>query len=195
MKETVLSSQVLVLNRHYVPIHVVGLKHALGMIYRGVAKIIDKEYSLFDFKSWSSLEISPDEERIGLINGAIRVPRVILLLLYEKIPKRNLRFSRANIFLRDQHRCQYCAKIFSRSELNLDHVLPVSMGGKTRWDNVVCSCISCNVKKGGRTPEQAKMQLYKKPVRPSWTFYFIHMVRPSYFQEWLPFLSMIDFTA
>jgi 5-methylcytosine-specific restriction endonuclease McrA len=71
-----------------------------------------------------------------------------------------------NIFARDGSKCQYCGRKFATQDLSLDHVLPRSQGGKSTWDNIVCCCIKCNVKKGGRTPEQAHMKLLSKPIKP-----------------------------
>jgi 5-methylcytosine-specific restriction endonuclease McrA len=77
-----------------------------------------------------------------------------------------VKFNRRNIFARDSNRCQYCGKRSGTSELSLDHVLPRSQGGPTTWENIVTCCIACNVKKGGRTPDQAHMPLQRKPVKP-----------------------------
>ena len=99
----------------------------------------------------------------------IRVPRVIVLLAYDHLPKARVRFSRFNIYARDDNTCQYCGRRFRRAELNLDHVVPRSRGGSTTWENVVCSCIPCNLRKGGRTPEEARMRLLRAPTRPRWT--------------------------
>ena len=101
-----------------------------------------------------------NEDSIGLVDQAIRVPRVILLLAYDRVPRRYVRFSRFNIYSRDQNRCQYCGRQFPRAELNLDHVVPRSKGGTSTWENVVCSCHRCNRLKGGRTPTEAGMRLH-----------------------------------
>jgi 5-methylcytosine-specific restriction endonuclease McrA len=71
-------------------------------------------------------------------------------------------------------------------------VLPRSQGGKTSWENVVCSCVPCNLRKGGRTPEQARMHLLKKPVRPRWTPLFRGAARRVTYREWLPFLTLAE---
>ena len=77
-----------------------------------------------------------------------------------------MKFNRRNIFARDGNQCQYCGKKFPTSELSLDHVVPRSQGGKTTWENIVCACVDCNVRKGGRTPKQAHMTLIRKPEKP-----------------------------
>ena len=125
---SVLYSKVLVLNRSYLPVHVTVVRRALSLLYQGVARAVDEQYRTFDFDSWADL--AADEDAIGLVNRAIRVPRVILLQGYDRVPRRYVRFSRFNIYSRDQNRCQYCGRQFPRAELNLDHVVPRSRG----WD-------------------------------------------------------------
>jgi 5-methylcytosine-specific restriction endonuclease McrA len=116
---------------------------------------------------------------------------VLVLTAFEKVPKTRVRFSRINIYTRDQDTCQYCGKHRKRSELNLDHVKPRSQGGTTCWENVVCSCIECNLRKGGRTPEQAHMKLLRTPERPKWTSLFRGGKEKAY-RAWLPFLNLTD---
>ena len=127
-----------------------------------------------------------------LVGRAIKIPRVILLVSYDRVPKRRVRFSRFNVFARDKNTCQYCRKRLPRSELNLDHVIPRSKGGMSSWENVVCSCFPCNRKKGGILLEHARMQLMKKPVQPEWTPFMIETFSFKHYQEWLPYLSEVD---
>lgn len=158
------NSAVLVLNRYYQPVHVTSVKRAFSLLYQGVAKAIDAQYRLYEFDDWAAL--SATQDCITTINRTIRVPRVLVLSAYDHLPRGRVRFSRLNIYARDVDTCQYCGKNLPRSELNLDHVLPRSQGGKTTWENVVCSCVPCNLKKGGRTPEQAKMPAPKTLYKP-----------------------------
>jgi 5-methylcytosine-specific restriction endonuclease McrA len=155
-----------------------------------VAKAIDAQYKLYEFDDWAALSATGD--CITTVNRSIRVPRVLVLSAYEYLPKGRVRFSRLNIYARDHDTCQYCGKTLPRSELNLDHVLPRCDGGKTTWENVVCSCVPCNLKKGGRTPEQASMKLMRKPFRPRWTPLFRGAIRRITYREWLPFLRLED---
>lgn len=185
-----INSAVLVLNRYYQPVHVTSVKRAFSLLYQGVAKAIDAQYRLYEFDDWAAL--SATQDCITTINRTIRVPRVLVLSAYDHLPRGRVRFSRLNIYARDNDTCQYCGKSLPRSELNLDHVLPRSQGGKTTWENVVCSCVPCNLKKGGRTPEQADMRLLKKPVRPRWTPLFRGATRKVTYREWLPFLHLAD---
>ncbi len=189
----VLSSSVLVLNRLYQPVHVTSVRRALILLYRGAAKAVDERYQTFDFESWAELTAALHEESIGTPHKRLRVPRVILLQAYDHLPRARVRFSRLNVYARDHNTCQYCSRTPSRAELNLDHVIPRSHGGVTSWENVVCSCVPCNLRKGGRTPEQAHMKLKRTPSRPRWTPFFRGPPKTgAFYQQWLPFLTLSD---
>jgi 5-methylcytosine-specific restriction endonuclease McrA len=196
------NAAVLVLNRHYQPIHVTNAKRAFTLLYLGVARVIDHQFRTFDFESWAQMsdEIGQGGGRLdGLghdvlrtVNRAILVPRVIILQLYDRIPRTKVRFSRHNIYLRDGNTCQYCGRELPRTDLNLDHVVPRAQGGRTTWENVVCCCIDCNLSKGARTPDQAGIKLLKQPVRPRWTPTFRTQAGKVRYREWLPFLGIAD---
>lgn len=189
---SVLNTKVLILNRSYLPIHVTSVRRAFSLLYQGIARAVNERYQTFDFKSWSDLSVSVNEESVGLVNRVIRVPRVILLVGYDRVPKRQVRFSRYNIYSRDKCTCQYCGKRLPREELNLDHMIPRSRGGISSWENVVCSCQSCNRRKGGRTPYEAGMTLLRKPFKPKWTPFMLETFSLSRYREWYPFLSTVD---
>jgi 5-methylcytosine-specific restriction endonuclease McrA len=186
-------AHVLVLNKSYLPVHVTTVKRAFCLLYAGIAKAVNAQYETFDYESWSQITIERNDETIGLVDRVIKVPRVILLLAYDRVPKRRVRFSRYNIFARDKSTCQYCGHRLSRSELNLDHVVPRAQGGTSTWENVVCSCHECNRRKGGRTPGEARMRLITQPRKPAWTPPISFSVPAVMRQEWAPFLDfMID---
>ncbi len=187
---SVLNTKVLVLNRSYLPIQTTSVRRALSLLYQDIARAVDEQYRVFDFDSWSAL--AAEEDKIGLVGRAIRVPRVILLLAYDRVPRRYVRFSRFNIYSRDGNRCQYCGRQYPRAELNLDHVVPRSKGGTSTWENVVCSCHRCNRMKGGRTPVEAGMRLIRHPYRPQWTPFMTETFSLQRYKEWLPFLSAVD---
>lgn len=188
----ILNSKVLVLNRSYLPVHITSVRRAFSLLYQGVAHAVDDQYQTFDFATWSDLSASEHDETVGLVNRAIRVPRVILLLAYDRIPRRHVRFSRFNIYTRDRNTCQYCGTPYPRAELNLDHVVPRSQGGTSRWENIVCSCHKCNRRKGGRTPDQAGMRLMRPPRRPEWTPFMAGTFSARRYREWMPFVTMVD---
>lgn len=187
-----LNSKVLVLNRSYLPVHVTSVKRAFALLYQGVARAVDEQYRTFDFDSWRDLACEVHHERVGIVDGWMRVPRVLLLVAYERVPKRHVRFSRFNIYARDNNTCQYCGRRLPRTDLNLDHVTPRSRGGMSTWENVVCSCHACNRRKGGRTPEEASMLLIHPPVRPQWTPFSTEMFSLRRYREWMPFLTTVD---
>lgn len=170
-----LGCSVLVLNRFYMAVRVVNARRAMTLLYRGCAEVIkieDGSYSNFDFDSWCevsqlfSLEKQPDEDYLRAVNFDIQVPRIVRLVRYDKLPQTTVRFNRKSVFARDDHRCQYCGQHRPMSQLSLDHVVPRAHGGKTTWENIVCSCLQCNSRKGGRTPAQANMILLSKPAKP-----------------------------
>lgn len=164
------------------------------MLYQDIARVVDEEYRTYDFSSWSELAVEAHHETVGLVNRLIRVPRVILLQIFDKLPRKTVRFSRLNIYLRDNSTCQYCGKKFSRNDLNLDHVIPRFRGGQSVWENVVCSCLDCNRQKGGRTPTEARMKLIRKPSRPRWNLFVDLPHRPIRYEAWKPFLNLVDFS-
>ena len=187
-----LDSKVLVLNRSYLPIHVTSVRRAFALLYQGVARAVNEEYRTFDFDSWADLSTAVHDDTIGMVGRMIRVPRVILLIAYDRVPKRHVRFSRFNIYARDRSTCQYCGIRFARCDLNLDHVVPRSQGGQSTWENVVCSCLVCNRRKGGQTPDQAGMKLLRAPRRPEWTPFVLEVFSPDRHADWAPFMSTVD---
>ena len=114
---------------------------------------------------------------------------MIRLLRYDLFPKNVVKFNRRNIFLRDENHCQYCGHRFPTQSLSLDHVLPRSRGGLTNWENIVCACVSCNVKKGGRTPLQANMRLIRKPEKPKRSPILNLKLTNRKYQSWKSFLD------
>ncbi len=177
---TTLDASVLILNRQYMAIHVVSVRRAFGLLMRDLAEVIhieDGQYGNYDFNSWREISAfhaefgeeggaNPHDDWVKSVNFLVRAPRVLRLLHFSRVPKQRVRLNRRNLFARDGNLCQYCGQSFTTSELSIDHVVPSCRGGETTWENVVCACVKCNVRKGGRTPTQAHMKLIKKPVRP-----------------------------
>lgn len=187
-----LDSNVLVLNRSYLPIHITSVRRAFSLIYQGTALAVNGRYETFDFDAWRRVEVNGEGDGVGTPSGSIRAPRVIVLQGYDRVPRRHVRYSRLNIFARDGFTCQYCGSRPHRSKLNLDHVVPRALGGRTTWENVVCSCIDCNRRKGGRTPAQARLRLKRRPVKPSWTPMLTHIGTKIRHDEWRPFLHIAE---
>ncbi len=186
--EALLHGKALVLNRSFLPIHVTSVRRACVLLYAGSAKAVDTTYETFDFARWCELG-STVGSSLGLVGRRMPVPRVIQLAIYDRVPRRQVRFSRQNIYARDGDTCQYCAQRLPRNQLNLDHVVPRSQGGGSSWENVVCSCHRCNWRKGGRTPEQSGLRLLRKPSRPAWTPFLAAAASRGRYVEWGPFLG------
>jgi len=183
----------LILNRSFAPIQLTSLKRAICLVWKGLAHFVDENYRLYDFDSWSELSVGLHEEKIQMTQKAIRVPRVVLLNFFDKLPHKPLRLCRENIYLRDKNTCQYCGRKFSRADLNIDHVVPVSQGGKTSWHNLVCSCVPCNQKKGGRTPQQAGMPLIKNPDQPQYSLFMNVSPKANLFDAWQIYMKPADY--
>jgi 5-methylcytosine-specific restriction endonuclease McrA len=187
-----LNAPVLVLNRSYLPIHVTSVRRAFSLIYQGLARAVDAEHRTFDFEEWLELRVVNGDDGIGTSRGRIQLPRVIVLVMFDRMPRRHVRFSRSNVMSRDGFTCQYCGSRPPRSELNLDHVVPRAHGGRSTWENVVASCVDCNRHKGGRTPEQAGLRLRRRPARPRWTPLAALPVTNVRHDEWRPYLRVMD---
>lgn len=141
--------QTLVLDRGYAPVKVVPWQHALTLYFTGKVEIIE--------------EYDHDVRSTFLV---IKMPAVVRLLRAFRRRKKPVKFSRVNIYGRDDYRCQYCGEQRPMGELTFDHVVPRAQGGTTTWTNIVTACTRCNARKGGRTPAQARMTLRKEPVQP-----------------------------
>lgn len=193
MEET-LSQNVLVLNRLWQAVNICSVKRAFMLLYQGHAQVVDASSGNFQtmtFDQWHDVSRNyKGDDIVHTISFKIRVPKVILLLFFERMPKKEVKFTRHNIFERDNNTCQYCAQKFDRKDLNLDHVIPRDRGGETSWENIVCSCIRCNSSKGNRTPAEAGMRLLKRPKRPKWRpLLQIHFTRPAD-ESWKHFLDL-----
>ena len=193
-----LSCNVLVLNKHYMAVRIISVKRAFSLLLRDLAEVVACEqgkYLSYNFDSWRDVSefkrnFEPDgHDWITTVNFYIAVPRIIRLLFYDRLPQNEVKFNRRNIFARDKNTCQYCGKKFSTTELSLDHVIPRTLGGKSIWGNIVCACMKCNVKKGGRTPANAGMTLIAKPVRPKHNpLLHVHLGHQRY-RSWKQFLD------
>jgi len=143
--------QTLLLNASYEPLKIVHWQKAITLLCQGKVEVI-AEY----------------DREVRSVSISFRLPSVIRLLRYIKMKRRfdYVPFSRANIYARDDHSCQYCGESFPTTELTFDHVTPVAQGGRKDWENIATCCVTCNRRKGGRTPEEAGMHLRRMPRRP-----------------------------
>jgi len=198
VQPSALDAHVLVLNRHYAAVRVVSAKRAMCLLFKDIAEIVSVEndsYQSYDFESWRELsDLRSRYERehhdwIRCVKFDLAVPRIVRLLVYDRLPRRAVKLNRRNIYARDRNHCQYCGRKFPMSELSIDHVVPRSHGGTTSWTNVVCACVKCNVRKGGRTPQEASMKLKTKPVQPKRFSLVTLRVTSEKYQSWKQFLD------
>lgn len=164
---------VLVLNRHWLAVHICTVRRALSLLYQGLAQVVADNYQTFDFDGWRELSANgdgaaADHEVVRAPGFEFPVPAVIVLQHYQKCPPRTVRFNRRNIYVRDRFRCQYCGTAPGREQLTIDHVVPRSKGGRSTWNNVVVACVRCNSLKGDRLPVECGMVPRVTPKRPSW---------------------------
>jgi 5-methylcytosine-specific restriction endonuclease McrA len=204
-----LGANVLVLNRFYQAIRVVNVRRAFSMLCCEMAEVVHIEtdakgqshWQSFDFAGWREIsqlkaEYEPDGfDWIHTVRFQIAVPRIVRLLIYDKLPRQDVKFNRRNIYARDGNRCQYCGKRMPTTELSLDHVVPRSQGGRSTWENIVCCCVKCNVKKGGRTPEQAHLHLIVKPVKPRRSPVINLRLADARYSSWKQFLDTAYWTV
>lgn len=160
---------------------VVSVRRAITLLFKRdeyrqpiaeVVSVEDGRYVSYDFDDWTELsafrrEFEPaDHDWIRTVRLYIAAPRIVRVLTFAKLPRQEVKFNRRNLFARDNNTCQYCGKHFGSAQLSLDHVIPRSRGGTASWQNIVCACTKCNVRKGGRTPQEAHLQLIRPPVKP-----------------------------
>ncbi len=163
----VLDAPVLVLNRTFAALALTDARRGFTLFYKGHVKAVLPDFTTYGWEEWCDIPVQPeDRDVVKTPTMLLKVPRVIQLLSCDRAPRYELKFSRHNVYVRDGTRCQYCGRRFATSELSLDHVIPLSRGGVSSWENVVCACLKCNVRKGNRLPDEAGMALRRLPVKP-----------------------------
>lgn len=178
----------LVLNRNWQAINITPVARALVMVWNGTARVVDPAtYELYDWLDWAAQSPQVDETYIQAVTTRLRVPEVITLAAYDRLPTAAVTFSRRNILKRDRFTCQYCGTQPVRDALTLDHVLPRAQGGQSTWENCVLACLDCNSFKANRTPQQAKMTLRSVPGKPSWRPVFAST--QAQYDSWSKFVS------
>ena len=172
-----LQKNVLVLNKSMVALSAITAKKAFCILYRGHASIIDvykKSFQFYDIKDWA--DISDYRKRNNILDDTYTfinsedkvfiIPKVIRLMNYNEYPEFHVVLNRRNLYARDNNTCQYCGVRFPTQELSIEHIVPTSKGGKTKWDNVVCACVNCNVSKGNKSLKESGLKLLKRPGKP-----------------------------
>ncbi len=199
MSTTFASKKCLVLNKNWTPVATVPLQRAIIMLFSEYddgtpkARIIDHEtYQAFTWADWSKLRPSMTDDRIIGTNLLFKIPEVILLSKFEKMPKPKIHFSRRTLFKRDKMMCQYCGDKPESSELTIDHIVPRAQGGTTTWENCTLCCVDCNRKKADKTPKQAGMTLLSVPKKPTTNLFRYETLKP--IKSWEAFLGVSYWT-
>ncbi len=164
---------VLLLNASFEPIRIINWKRALTLVFSGKVEVVE-EYT----------------REVHSISIAVRLPAVVRLLTLIRVRAGGVKFSRQNIYTRDNYECQYCGGQPPVHELTYDHIIPRALGGPTDWHNIVTCCITCNRRKGGKSLEQVGMRLRRPPHKPSWQPYVtiaLGMRNPP--ESWRDYLS------
>lgn len=143
--------QTLVLNATFEPLKVVDWQRAITLWVQGKVEIVETH-----------------DREVRAVSFTFKLPSVVRLLRFVKVRLRKdyVPFTRANIYARDQFTCQYCGNEFATEELTFDHVVPVAQGGRKDWTNIATACVTCNKRKGARTPAEAGMALKRLPRKP-----------------------------
>ena len=165
----------LLLNSGYEPMRIVSWQRAFVLIFQGKVEILEEYGHL-----------------IHTVSRAFPVPAVVRLRRWVNLKGRRsvIRFSRSNIYARDDYKCQYCYKRFPERDLTLDHVHPAVRGGRKTWENIVAACIRCNQRKSDRTPEEVGFRLLRPPHVPTWLPGLMGSVKTTRAPEiWLPYLE------
>ena len=163
---------VLLLNSSFEPLKIISWQRAVTMFFTGKIEVVENY-----------------DHNIRSVSVVIRAPAVVRLLRFVKMGRKSPPLCRSNVLARDNFQCQYCARQLTSREATLDHVLPRSRGGRTSWENIVCCCATCNRRKGGRTPAEARMQLLSKPVKPEWLPVLTIRLNGNIPQSWQTFLE------
>lgn len=166
----------LVLDASYVPVDRVHWQRAITLLFLGKVEVVE-EYA---------------DQEIHSVTFSIKIPSIVRFIRAMRSKKKAIKFSRENVYVRDNGKCQYCGNKVPRHDATYDHVIPRAQGGQTNWDNIVISCMDCNQNKGCRTPAQAKMKLLSTPVRPKKLPDHMHISiqwHPSMPLSWRDFLA------
>lgn len=192
MNEALYRPIVLVLNRNWQAVNVRTPVHAFCQMIAGTASALnvvgeDEMYPV-PWHEWISLPVRPKDDFVGTVRGPIRIPTVIVLRHFSKIPVRKPRFCPRAIRERDRNQCQYSGDYLKPDEGSVDHIIPRSRGGKDTWENCVWASKHINARKGNRLPEEVGLKLRRRP-RPMYEMPVTALIRNTYnIEDWKPFI-------
>ncbi len=191
------NSRVLVLNRNWQAVNIVGVRRAFSLLWQDHARVINTrngEFAPMDAGEWITyslaLEPGPGMEYIHTVRLKILIPKVLLLRSYDRLPVSEIKFNRENVFIRDNYTCQYTGRRCKASDLTLDHVIPRERGGRTSWENIVTCRRDINSLKANRLPHEAGLKLIRKPSRPKWRPFAAQVATARIEREWRHFLPV-----
>lgn len=184
---------VLVLNRNWQAIHAKSPSEAVSMMYSGNATGLDIQgidrMIPYKWEDWIALTYDEKSDYITTVNGKIKIPKVIILCHFDKVPVKRPKFSLSAVWNRDNNTCQYTGKTLSKNEGNIDHIIPRSRGGKTTWSNCVLAHKDVNAVKANRTPDEAGLKLIKSPSVPKQLPITFYIKNKHNVKEWEIFLN------
>ncbi len=193
MSDKLNRNTILVLNKNWQAVGIKSPADTFAMLMTDAATGLDirgLDYMVpLRWNDWVQLPIEEDDEYVQTINCKIKIPKVIILSKFDKVPRKRPRFSQKNIWIRDNYTCQYTGKKLKPGEGNIDHVVPRSKGGPTDWSNCVLACKKINAKKANATPEEAGLRLLKKPEPPKELPVFHYITNRHKITEWDLFLK------
>lgn len=193
MSEKLNRNTVLVLNKNWQAIGIKSPADTFAMLMTDAATGLDiqgKDHMVpLRWKDWLLLPIGQEDEFVQTINQRIKIPKVIILSKFDKVPKKRPRLSQKNIWIRDNYTCQYTGRKLKPGEGNIDHVVPKSRGGATSWNNCVLACKQVNAKKANLMPEEIGLTLLKKPESPKELPITQYIVNKHSIKEWDFFLA------
>jgi 5-methylcytosine-specific restriction endonuclease McrA len=192
MAQVLHRSIVLVLNRNWQAIDITSPALAFGQMCTDVATALDirgrDAMEPVPWEAWLRLPIRPGDQSVGTPGGRVRVPTVIVLSRFDRVPLKRPRFGVRGIWERDEGRCQYTGRKLAPGEGNIDHVVPRSRGGRSTWENCVLADKRINTRKGNRTPPEAGLSLIRPPGEPRAVPVTVLLRNHEGIPDWEPFL-------
>ena len=185
-------TDVLVLNKSWVPTSIVTWKKAMTLIYQDAARSLDRDFVSYEFKQWLEFSNTPtnnDYPTVSTVKNRIAIPEIIVLTRYNKLPIRDVKYSRETLFASYGFKCAYCGNVFDKKELTVDHVLPRSKGGKTSFENTVPACKACNFEKADKTLAESGLKLRYKLKKPKWIGPLSHVRHGNIRKSWKKFID------
>jgi len=193
MSEILNKRIVLVLNRNWQAINIITPAVAFSQMATDVATGLDiqgQDHMIpTRWKDWLNLPVRDEDNAIGTSSGPVRVPTVIVLARFDRVPMKRPKFSARALWERDGGRCQYTGKVLSPGEGNIDHIVPRSRGGASSWDNCVIADKKVNSRKGNKTPKEAGLKLLADAKAPPRLPVTLLLQNRDDIADWVPFLG------